>query len=88
MIVHFNKAVPDSPQVPWTAFCGFSAPGNYSNYQNEVTCKTCLQILKRANELEAMTEEELDEQVHDCKSAEAAEINNQGREAQIAYLLS
>ncbi len=38
-------------------------------------------------QLEAMTEEELDEIVHDLKAAEAAEINNQGKEAQIDYIL-
>ena len=32
--------------------------------------------------------EELDEIVHDLKSEEAAEINNQGKEAQIEYILS
>jgi ribosomal protein L29 len=39
-------------------------------------------------QLEAMTEEELDETVHDLKSEEAAEINNRGKEAQIEYILS
>jgi len=39
-------------------------------------------------QLEAMTEEELDEIVHDLKAEEAAEINNQGKEAQIDYILS
>jgi hypothetical protein len=38
-------------------------------------------------ELEAMTEEELDEVVHDRKSEEAAEINNQGKDAQIDFIL-
>ncbi len=38
-------------------------------------------------QLEAMTEEELDEIVHDLKAEEAAEINNQGKEAQIDYIL-
>lgn len=33
-----------------------------------------------------LTQDELDEMVHEAKAAEAAEINNQGREAQIAYL--
>lgn len=37
--------------------------------------------------LEAMSTDELDEAVHDAKATEAAEINNSGREAQIAYLL-
>jgi hypothetical protein len=36
---------------------------------------------------EEMDQEELDEEVHGAKAAEAAEINNQGREAQIAYLM-
>ena len=39
-------------------------------------------------QLEGMTEEELDEIVHDLKAEEAAEINNQGKEAQIEYILS
>jgi len=39
-------------------------------------------------QLEAMTEEELDEIVYDLKSEEAAEINNRGKEAQIAYILN
>ncbi len=38
-------------------------------------------------ELESLTEEELDEMVHDLKAQEAAEVNNQGREAQISYIL-
>jgi len=38
-------------------------------------------------QLEGMTEEELDEIVHDLKAEEAAEINNQGKEAQIEYIL-
>lgn len=38
-------------------------------------------------ELEKMSEEDLDEAVHEAKAAEAAEINNGGKEAQIAYLL-
>ena len=38
-------------------------------------------------QLEGMTEEELDEIVHDLNSEEAAEINNQGKEAQIEYIL-
>ena len=38
-------------------------------------------------ELEKATPEELDEWVHDVKSKEASGINNQGKEAQINYLL-
>jgi hypothetical protein len=38
-------------------------------------------------QLEAMTEEELDEIVHDLKGEEAAEINNQGKDAQIEYIM-
>ena len=38
-------------------------------------------------EFELLTEEELDEIVHDIKGQEAAEINNQGKEAQIDYLM-
>lgn len=37
--------------------------------------------------LEKLTEEDLDELVHDLKGEEAAEINNQGKEAQIAYIM-
>ena len=39
-------------------------------------------------QLEGMTEEELDEIVHNLKAEEAAEINNQGKDAQIEYILS
>jgi ribosomal protein L29 len=39
-------------------------------------------------QLEAMSEEELDEIVHDLKIEEAAEINNRGKEAQIQYILN
>jgi len=38
-------------------------------------------------ELLAMSEEDLDELVHDLKGEEAADINKQGRDAQIAYIL-
>jgi hypothetical protein len=38
-------------------------------------------------ELEIMSEDELDELVHDFKGNEAADINNAGREIQIAYIL-
>ena len=38
-------------------------------------------------ELQAMSEEDLDKLVHDLKAEEAAAINNQGREAQIAHIL-
>jgi hypothetical protein len=38
-------------------------------------------------QLGVMTEEELDEIVHDLKSEEAAEINNRGKDAQIEYIL-
>ncbi len=37
--------------------------------------------------LEAASEDELDERVHEAKAAEAAALNNEGRAAQIAYLL-
>ena len=37
-------------------------------------------------ELLTMGEEDLDEAVHETKAGEAAEINNQGRTAQLAYL--
>ncbi|MEW6657405.1 MAG: hypothetical protein AB1424_01965 [Thermodesulfobacteriota bacterium] len=35
----------------------------------------------------SLPEEDLDEMVHDLKGQEAAEINNQGKEAQVAYIL-
>jgi ribosomal protein L29 len=38
-------------------------------------------------QLEAMTEEELDEIVHDLKAEEAAEINNRGKEAQVECIV-
>jgi hypothetical protein len=38
-------------------------------------------------ELEALSEEELDEIVHDLKGEEAAAINNSGKDEQIAYIL-
>lgn len=38
-------------------------------------------------DLLALSEEELDELVHDLKGQEAAEINNQGKEAQVDYIL-
>lgn len=38
-------------------------------------------------ELLAMSEEDLDELVHDLKGEEAAAINSQGKDAQIAYIL-
>jgi hypothetical protein len=39
------------------------------------------------DQLEAMTEEDLDEIVHDLKGEEAAEINNRGKDAQIEYIM-
>lgn len=39
-------------------------------------------------QLEGMTEEDLDEIVHDLKAREAAEINNQGKDALIEYILA
>lgn len=38
-------------------------------------------------ELMQLPQEELEEMVHDLKGEEAAEINNQGKDAQVAYLL-
>lgn len=38
-------------------------------------------------DLEKMSQEDLDEIVHDFKSEEAAAINIQGKDAQIAYIL-
>ncbi len=43
-------------------------------------------MMKR-DELDEMSEEELDELVHAYKDEEAACINNQGKDAQIDYLL-
>jgi hypothetical protein len=43
-------------------------------------------VLARANELE-LSEQELDEMVHELKSQEASGINNGGRDEQLAYLL-
>lgn len=40
----------------------------------------------KRDELEAMSQEDLDEMVHEAKAEEAAEINNRGKEAQIQYL--
>jgi len=37
-------------------------------------------------ELAEMSEEELDDVVHELKSLEAAQINNDGRDAQLAYI--
>ena len=37
-------------------------------------------------DLAGMSGEELDDMVHDLKSAEATDINNRGREAQIAFI--
>jgi len=37
-------------------------------------------------ELEEMSEGELDDVVHELKSLEAAQINNAGRDAQLAYI--
>ena len=39
-------------------------------------------------ELEAMTQEDLDEAIYEAKADEAAEINNSGRETQINYFLT
>ena len=43
-------------------------------------------VIKR-EDLSNMTEEELDELVYEEKSKEASEINNQGKDAQIAFIL-
>ena len=56
-----------------------SAHGEYSKDAVDSACPTCEELL-------ALTEEELDELVHDSKGAEAAAINNAGREAQLEYL--
>lgn len=44
------------------------------------------EVLAKAVEVQ-LSEEQLDEHVHDFKSHEASEVNNGGREEQIAYLL-
>jgi hypothetical protein len=41
----------------------------------------------KREELEKLSQEELDEAVLEAKTAEAADINNSGRDAQIQYLL-
>lgn len=43
--------------------------------------------MTREEELNACSEEELDEKVYEAKAEEAADINNDGKEAQIAFLL-
>lgn len=43
--------------------------------------------METREELEALSQEKLDDIVHDLKSGEASEINNQGKDAQIAYIL-
>jgi len=46
-----------------------------------------LQELIRLVEAAGITEEDLDEVVHEFKAEEAAEINNAGLEAQLEYIL-
>ncbi len=46
-----------------------------------------LKELLRLVEAAGITEEDLDELVHDFKAEEAAEINNAGLEAQLKYIL-
>lgn len=46
-----------------------------------------LKELLRLVEAAGITEEDLDELVHELKSEEAAEINNRGLEAQLEYIL-
>ena len=43
--------------------------------------------MNRKMELEVLDDDELDELVTDYKCEEAAEINNQGRESQIEWIL-
>jgi hypothetical protein len=43
--------------------------------------------LSNREDLEKMDVEDLDELVHEAKGAEAAEINNAGKDAQIDFLL-
>lgn len=44
-------------------------------------------MMSTREELEKLSEEALDEMVHDLKGEEAAAINNGGKDAQIAYIL-
>lgn len=46
-----------------------------------------LQLIALIGEGDDDAQDSLDELVHDAKGAEAAEINNQGVESQVAYLL-
>lgn len=43
-------------------------------------------LIKRINQGDEDAQVDLDDQVHEAKAKEAAAINNQGLEAQIAYL--
>lgn len=43
-------------------------------------------LIKRINQDDPDAQVDLDDLVHDAKGAEAAEINNQGMTAQVAYL--
>lgn len=43
--------------------------------------------MQERERLQRLSQEELNDLVHDAKADEAASINNQGREAQIRYLL-
>lgn len=43
--------------------------------------------MSRKDQIEAASQDELDEMVHELKAEEAASINNGGREAQLTYLL-
>lgn len=53
---------------------------------NKITPDVLDELEKYAEKL-GIKDEDLDEEVHDCKGAEAADINNGGLRAQIEYLL-
>ena len=59
----------------------------YEASPEELTRREAAFRQEEMDDLEQKTEDELDELVHDLKSQEAAAINNQGKEAQIAYIL-
>jgi len=50
------------------------------------TCIISVEMLERAA-IDQGVQEALDEAVHEAKGAEAARINNDGSDAQIAYLI-
>lgn len=69
--------------------CNKIVPPSDKNFTESgaVVCEECQKEMMEDNQYNGMTQEELDDLVHDAKSTEAACINNEGRDAQIAYLL-